>query len=74
MELQSSKRMVKCLYRIIQGVQLCSPQSDIERLDILHERVLKRSLTQETGFNPSALGNRRNTNVDKSLLVNGLVL
>lgn len=50
MELQSSKRMVKCLYRIIQGEQLCFPQSDIERFDILHERVLKRSLTQETGL------------------------
>lgn len=50
MELQSSKRMVKCLYRIILGEQLCFPQSDIERFDILHERVLKRSLTQETGL------------------------
>lgn len=50
MELQSSKRIVKCLCRIIQGEQLCFPQSDIERFDILHERVLKRSLTQETGL------------------------
>lgn len=50
MELQSSKRMAKCLYRIIQGEQLCFPQSDIERFDILHERVLKRSLTRETGL------------------------
>lgn len=50
MEQQSSKRMVKCLYRIIQHVQLCFPQSDIERFDILHERLLKRSLTQERGL------------------------
>lgn len=50
MELQSSKRIVKCLCRIIQGEQLCLPHSDIERFDILHERVLKRSLTQETGL------------------------
>lgn len=50
MELQSSKRIVKCLCRMILAEQLCLPHSDIERFDILHERVLKRSLTQETGL------------------------
>lgn len=50
MELQSSKRIVECLCRMILAEQLCLPLSDIERFDILHERVLKRSLTQETGL------------------------
>lgn len=52
MELQSSKRIVKCLCRIILAEQLCFPQSYIERFDFLCQRLLKRSLTQEAGLTP----------------------
>lgn len=69
MELQSSKRMVKCLCRNIQGEQLCFPPSDIERFDILNERGGKGELNTGNRFNPSALGIRGMIHSDKGIPV-----
>lgn len=52
--------MVKCLCRIMAVEKACLPQSDIERFEILHERLLNRCFNTGNRFFTSALGNKEN--------------
>lgn len=63
--------MFKCLYRIIQGEQLCFPQW-YWKVWYFTWKGAKEEFNTGNRFNPSALGNRGNTNADESLFINGL--